>query len=96
MRLAEKHADKGIKLPGACEGQCVCATCHVYINDKFTKKLKEPSDKEEDTLDSAWGMKDKFFISLFLHTFELNLLFSSIFRFFLSTFSNSGYFQIFL
>ena len=44
----------GVKLEHACEGSCACATCHVYVREGFDS-LEEPSDREHDCLDRAWG-----------------------------------------
>lgn len=48
------------KIPGIdadCGGSCACATCHVYIDDKWTDKLPEISDAEKDMLDFAFEIK---------------------------------------
>jgi hypothetical protein len=42
---------------GACGGETACSTCHIYIDDKFFKKLPELSEAEEDMLDLAAGLK---------------------------------------
>ena len=44
----------GVKLEHACEMSCACATCHVYVREGFGS-LEEPSDREYDCLDRAWG-----------------------------------------
>lgn len=42
-----------LSIESACEGNCACSTCHVYIDDKHYKKLQPPSEEEEDMLDQA-------------------------------------------
>ena len=42
-----------------CGGSCACATCHVYVDDKWFDKLPNKEDAEEDMLDLA-GEPNKF------------------------------------
>tara|TARA_B110000438_G_C15408569_1_gene476528 strand:- start:273 stop:593 length:321 start_codon:yes stop_codon:yes gene_type:complete len=37
-----------------CGGACACATCHVYIDEKWIKKLNNKESAEEDMLDMAY------------------------------------------
>ena len=37
-----------------CGGACACATCHVYVDEKWFKKLKKKESAEEDMLDMAY------------------------------------------
>ena len=41
-----------------CGGSMACATCHVYIDDKWTNKLKNMDDDEESMLDQAFDVKN--------------------------------------
>ncbi len=45
----------GIQIEHACEMQCACTTCHVYIR-KGGRSLTPAEDLEEDMLDKAWGL----------------------------------------
>jgi ferredoxin len=45
-----------IDLEGACEGSLACSTCHVILDKKLYDKLGEPSDREYDLLDQAFGL----------------------------------------
>tara|TARA_B100000029_G_scaffold505682_1_gene586775 strand:+ start:111 stop:431 length:321 start_codon:yes stop_codon:yes gene_type:complete len=36
-----------------CGGSCACATCHVYVDEKWIKKLEDKETAEEDMLDMA-------------------------------------------
>lgn len=47
--------DNGIKIEHACEMQCACTTCHIYIR-KGAKSLNPPEEKEDEMLDKAWGL----------------------------------------
>ena len=49
------------KIPGIdadCGGACACATCHVYVDNKWIEKLSPKDDSEEDMLDFAFDVKD--------------------------------------
>ena len=37
-----------------CGGSCACATCHVYVDEKWFKKLANKESAEEDMLDMAY------------------------------------------
>ena len=37
-----------------CGGSMACATCHVYIDDKWFDKLEKKDESEEDMLDMAY------------------------------------------
>ncbi|XP_045532093.1 structural maintenance of chromosomes protein 4-like [Pieris brassicae] len=54
LEIAHKN---NIELEGACEGSCACSTCHVILDKDLYKKLGEPSDKEYDLLDQAYGLR---------------------------------------
>ncbi|KCZ78266.1 hypothetical protein H311_00706 [Anncaliia algerae PRA109] len=47
-----------VPLEGACEGSLACSTCHVIIPKNIYNKLPEPSDREYDMLDQAFGLTD--------------------------------------
>jgi len=36
-----------------CGGSCACATCHVYLDEKWFNKLSKKESAEEDMLDMA-------------------------------------------
>ena len=37
-----------------CGGACACATCHVYVEEKWFDKLPKKEDAEQDMLDMAF------------------------------------------
>jgi|TARA_Y100000310_G_scaffold57880_1_gene53036 2Fe-2S ferredoxin len=37
-----------------CGGACACATCHVYVDEKWFNKLKKKEEAEQDMLDMAF------------------------------------------
>ena len=40
-----------------CGGACACATCHVYVDEKWFNKLQKKEDAEQDMLDMAFEPK---------------------------------------
>ena len=36
-----------------CGGSCACATCHVYVDEKWFSKLPNKENAEKDMLDMA-------------------------------------------
>ena len=40
-----------------CGGSCACATCHVYVDEKWFNKLSNKESAEEDMLDMAFEPK---------------------------------------
>lgn len=43
----------GIEIEAACDGNCACSTCHVYIKKDYFDKLSSATEEEEDMLDLA-------------------------------------------
>ena len=37
-----------------CGGSCACATCHVYVDEKWFNKIQKKEDAEQDMLDMAF------------------------------------------
>ena len=56
--LMETLRDKGYDIEASCGGCCACATCHVYIDEKWANKLKNMDDDEESMLDQAFDVKN--------------------------------------
>jgi 2Fe-2S ferredoxin len=54
LEIAHRH---GIDLEGACEGSLACATCHVVVDPRWSDKLAEPTEDEEDMLDLAFALE---------------------------------------
>ena len=40
-----------------CGGSMACATCHVYVEEKWLDKLTKPEDAEVDMIDMAYETK---------------------------------------
>ena len=42
-----------------CGGSMACATCHVYVNEKWFNKVPKAEDAEIDMIDMAFEPKKK-------------------------------------
>jgi 2Fe-2S ferredoxin len=51
MRAAVSHGVKGIA--AECGGDGICATCHVYVDEAWLKRLGPVSEDEDTLLDST-------------------------------------------
>ena len=56
--LMEILRDAGLDIEAACSGCCACATCHVYINDKWLEKISSKEEEEESMLDQAFDVRN--------------------------------------
>ena len=56
--LMEILRDNNFGIEASCGGCCACATCHVYIDEKWINKLKNMDDDEESMLDQAFDVKN--------------------------------------
>ncbi|MGB0846938.1 MAG: 2Fe-2S iron-sulfur cluster-binding protein [Thiolinea sp.] len=56
MMQVLEAADFGIRAD--CGGCCVCATCHVYIDENWLKQAGEAGGEEMDMLDDACEPED--------------------------------------
>ncbi len=45
--------DAGLPIKAECGGSCVCATCHVIVDDEWFGKVSERTEEEVDMLDLA-------------------------------------------
>jgi len=50
--------DAGLPIKAECGGSCVCATCHVVVDDEWFPKLPAKTDEEVDMLDLALEVFD--------------------------------------
>ena len=53
MEGAIKNSIPGIDAD--CGGSCACATCHVYVDEKFLQKIPKAEEAEQDMLDFVQG-----------------------------------------
>lgn len=57
LSLLEIAHRNDVDIEGACEGSLACSTCHVIVENKWFKRLEEPSEDEEDMLDLAFDLQ---------------------------------------
>ncbi|MDK9698223.1 MAG: (2Fe-2S)-binding protein [Siculibacillus sp.] len=55
MEAAVRNGVPGVE--AECGGACACATCHVYVDEKWYDKVGGPQPMEEDMLDFAWDVR---------------------------------------
>jgi len=55
MENAIRNSVPGIE--AECGGACACATCHVYVDDKWAEIVGAPEAMEEDMLDFAFDVR---------------------------------------
>ena len=53
LEIAHRNS---VDIEGACEGSLACSTCHVIVAPEWYDRLEEPSEEEEDLLDTAFGL----------------------------------------
>lgn len=56
--VLEVAHENNVELEGACEGSLACSTCHIILTPELFDSLGDPSEREEDLLDLAPGLKD--------------------------------------
>ncbi|MEJ0062616.1 MAG: 2Fe-2S iron-sulfur cluster-binding protein [Alphaproteobacteria bacterium] len=54
LQAARAH---NIDMPGTCDGNLACSTCHVWVEGDWPKRLPAPDDDETDMLDLAIHVK---------------------------------------
>lgn len=50
--------DHGMPIKAECGGACSCATCHVYVGEKWLDRLHPARDDETEMLDEAFEVED--------------------------------------
>lgn len=54
LSVMENIRDNGFdELLALCGGCCSCATCHVHVDDAWTKAVGRPNADEDDLLESS-------------------------------------------
>lgn len=56
--IMEIIRDAGLPIKAECGGSCVCATCHVLVDDEWFGKLPAKNEEEIDMLDLALEVFD--------------------------------------
>ncbi len=57
-RIMEIIKDAGLPIKAECGGACACATCHIYIDPKWSNKLYPKTEEEEAMLDEAFTVDE--------------------------------------
>ena len=57
-RLMEVIRDHKLPIKAECGGACICATCHVYVDEAWLGRLYQPTTEETDQLDNAFEVQD--------------------------------------
>jgi 2Fe-2S ferredoxin len=52
MEAAKQNAVVGVI--ALCGGACACATCHVYVDERWIARLRAPEEMEQGMLETAW------------------------------------------
>ena len=55
--LLDVVKENNIDLIGACDGNCACGSCHVYIDDETLKRIEPANEDEENVLDVVFNIK---------------------------------------
>tara|TARA_Y100000590_G_C14869183_1_gene694429 strand:+ start:188 stop:493 length:306 start_codon:yes stop_codon:yes gene_type:complete len=77
--LLEISKKNNIDLEGACGGEMLCSTCHVYILSNHLKKLKKQTNEEKEILSLTTNLKKNSRLACQIRiTNELNGLIFSI------------------
>jgi ferredoxin, 2Fe-2S len=52
--IMEGAVQNGVKgIVAECGGSCMCATCHVYVNDAFLDRLPDMEEEEFEMLEAT-------------------------------------------
>src|SRR5262245_7068910 len=57
-RVMEIIRDHGFPIKAECGGACACATCHIYVAEKWLSKIAARSKEEDLMLDDAFDRRD--------------------------------------
>ena len=61
------------EIPGIdadCGGSMACATCHIYVDEKWLNKIPKAEEAEEDMIDMAFEPKKNSRLSCQIHVSE--------------------------
>lgn len=51
--LMQSLCDSGLPVPAICGGNCICATCHVYVDERTFAALGPRSEAEFELLQGS-------------------------------------------
>lgn len=58
ITLMEILRDGGLPVEAICGGQCICSTCHVYVDDDWAARLKPRSEAEQVMVEDTGHFQD--------------------------------------
>jgi ferredoxin, 2Fe-2S len=56
--IMETIRDAGLPVEAICGGQCICTTCHVYIDEIWKDKLGLMQDMEQALVEDSGSYQD--------------------------------------
>ncbi len=56
--LMEVLRDAGLPVEAICGGQCICSTCHVYVDPTWTGKLEPRAIDEQVMVEDTGHFRD--------------------------------------
>lgn len=56
-RLMEVIRDNDIYIKAECNGCCACATCHIYIDEKWISKIPAAQDEEKKLISDSYRLQ---------------------------------------
>src|SRR5579875_3153617 len=56
-KLMEVIRAAGLPIKAECGGNCICSTCHVYVDPAWFERLPPSLAEEMDTLDEAFAVE---------------------------------------
>ena len=72
LNLMEVLRDAGLAIEAICGGQCICSTCHVYIDGMWCEKLPRRSDGEQVLVEDSGQFQESSRLSCQLEFTEEN------------------------
>jgi ferredoxin, 2Fe-2S len=58
LTVMEILRDAGLPVEAICGGQCICSTCHVYVDGAWADKLKPRATDEQVMVEDSGHFKD--------------------------------------
>jgi ferredoxin, 2Fe-2S len=56
--MMEILRDAGLPVEAICGGQCICSTCHVYVDPEWMERLKPRADDEQVMVEDTGHYRD--------------------------------------
>lgn len=58
LSLMEILRNAGLPIEATCGGQCICSTCHVYVDDAWAGNLSPRSETEQVLVEDSGHYQD--------------------------------------